>query len=184
MKWRLKNKGKGSKGIRYFKLRYSSVLTSSGGGIIASYMSAKPDAVWDGGGTVEDWSSVSSLFDSFQTRAMKMHFIPQLPNDTSAQTGYFPLYVGFDVDAQAVNPVGSVSAALQYENMKVFNMYRPWKYYKILPRTGASKQLGWTDMANTSDQYGMIWTFGEGFDVSQTYGRVILTLYIKAKDRR
>lgn len=180
---KLRRKGKGQTGIRYFKLKYTSGVTSDAGGTISAFSVANPTSAWSGGGTVNDWTSVSSLFDSFRTCAMKWQFVPQFPNDTSVTTGFFPLYVGFDVDSNGT-PIGSIADALQYENVRIKNMYRPWKFYTKVPKTAASKQQGWCDIATPADCFGSIWGYGNGFDVSQTYGQMIITYYIKCKDRR
>lgn len=178
-----KRKGKGPMGVRYFKMRYTSVVQSDAGGSISIFTLANPTAAWSGGGTVEDWTSVSSLFDSFRTCAVKWHYIPNLPNDASTVTNYKPLYSVFDVDA-ASQIISTAAGAIQYENMKVHNMYRPWKRYVRVPKSAASKIQGWVDIATPSEQYGALCGWGDGFNLSETYGNMIITYYIKCKDRR
>lgn len=177
--------GRGSKGVRFFKLRQVTNLVTSVGGAVSFFNSANPSDAFNNGGTdYEDWTNVYNLFDSFRVRAIKLKFIPSLPNDTSGTTAFSPLYVGGDPDSSTIMPVTTILEAVQYENMKVKNMFRPWSYYFKLPKPGATPTLGWCDVASPTQQLGMIWAYGTGFDISTGYGTMISTIYLQARDRR
>lgn len=173
--------GKGD-GKRFFKLRFQAQITSDAGGQIQGWYN-------DDVSGYQDWASISALFDSYRVCALKLQFIPDLPNDTSTITGYKPFYVLHDPDSASV-PTLTIASALQYENCKVFNMYRPWTYYRRLAKqtsSGVAGQVmlagGYKDVAVTTASQSINFT-GNGFDISTTYGQFILTAYIVAKNRR
>lgn len=177
-------RGKGSHGIRFFKIRKVQTLSSDTLGGIDFFMNNGPHNAF------QDWTNIQNLFDVYRVAAMKVKYIPQLPNDASTLTGYHPLYVIGDVDANAA-PVTTVNEAIQYENMKVKNMFSPWKYYFKCPKLGGVGSLaavktqagGWIDVATPYGNCG-IQGIGTGFDVSQQYGTLVWTLYLMARDRR
>lgn len=179
---RYRKKGMGSTGKRFFKCKLVvGSISSNAGGIISSGASNNPSSSGD-------WGSIAALFDSYRVCAMKVKFIPQLPNDTSAQTGYFPLYVTYDPD-NGTNILGSADDAVQYENCKIVSVNRPWTYYAKCPRVSMSTtsvsilQGGYIDSQSPLTSQG-IWFYGTGFDASQAYGTLIVTWYVVARDRK
>lgn len=170
-------------GKRFFKLRTTTAVTSDGvSGQIQGWFN-------DDVSGYEDWSNIAALFDSYRVCALKIKFIPDLPNDTSTVTGFKPFYVLHDPDSANI-PSLTIPVAIQYENCKVFNMYRPWTYYRRMQKqtsSGVSGQAmlqnGYKDMALTTASQSINYT-GNGFDLSTTYGTFILTAYIVCKNRR
>jgi hypothetical protein len=169
-------------GVHYFKIRYVGTMTSDAGGQIQAWLN-------DDVSGYQDWSSLAALFDSYRVYALKLQFVPDLPNDTSTVTGYKPLYVIHDVDSSNV-PGLTVSVAIQYENCKIYNMYRPWEHKTILAEqtsSGVASQGmlpgGFKDIATTTASQCVTWT-GTGFDVSTTYGTLVSTAYVMFKNRR
>lgn len=170
----------GQGGKRFFKLRYTETISSSVAGVIDTYLTSNPTSY-------QDWSSISSLFDNYRTCAIKLKFIPQLPNNVSSSTSYAPLYIVGDPDS-STNPVTSVNEAIQYENMRVKNMYRPWKYYYKFPKvmaTGSNVVInrGYQDCASPIS-IGVVGLYGTNFSLSTTYGTLVSTIYLVARNRR
>lgn len=185
--WKRKQRrysGKGQRGVRFFKIRKVQTVSSDALGAISIFSNNGPHTGF------QDWANIVTLFDSYRVPAMKVKYIPQLPNDASTLTGYHPLYVIGDVDSTVAH-ITSVNDAIQYENMRVKNMYMPWKYYFKCPKLGGvgstaavkTQAGGWIDIA-TPFGNSSIEGYGTGFDTSQQYGTLVWTLYLMAKDRR
>lgn len=174
---------KGQTAARMFKLRVTATLSSDVGGDISGILSDNPSGA-------NDWVSCGNLFDSYRVCAMKIKYIPSFPNDTNAVAGYAPLYVVYDADHQA-QPLASVNDAVQYENLKVMNMYRPWSYYVRIPKfnsiSGASavtiQSGGYIDIGAVT-AVSCIAYYGTGFKASLDYGTLVYTFYLKFKNRR
>lgn len=176
----------------FFKLRAAIDLAANSGGTINTVftMTGLSGSLYtvDGGaasGSVEEISTVGQLYDQYKVRSVQIKYIPSLPNDTSTITGFFPLYTVVDHDTPNTSAVvTSIATAIQYDNLKVFNLYRPWKRYIKVPRyTVAGVPAGWLDLANVVN-YGSIILYGTGYDISQTYGKLVLTYYVATKNRR
>jgi hypothetical protein len=168
--------------VHFFKIRYVNPVTSDSGGQIQAWLN-------DDVSGYQDWSSLAALFDSYRVYALKLQYVPDLPNDTSTVTGYKPLYVVHDVDSANV-PSLTVNVAIQYENCKIYNMYRPWEHKVILAEqtsSGVASQGmlpgGFKDIATTTASQCVTWT-GTGFDVSTDYGTIVSTAYVMCKNRR
>lgn len=181
-RWSRKRKptGSGESGKRFFKLRGAFALSADAGGTISLSVTDDPSGLGD-------WSNIAALFDVYKVCAIKVKFIPQLPNDTGTTTGFYPFYLIGDVNT-ATNPISSITVACQYENMRAKNMYMPWKYYWKCPKqssTGADIVLanGYRPTSSTTATMG-VFGWGQGFDISQQYGSYIVTHYIVAKARR
>lgn len=159
-------------------INYAFSLTSISGALL-SIDGAAPF------GNLEDVTNVGALFDSYRVNAIKFKYIPQLPNDTSTTTGYFPLYSIVDIDTPNTSPpASSISLQIQYNTLRVYNMYRPWsRYVKVGKYNQASNRMGWLDLANIPN-YGCCQFYGPGFDISQNYGKLIITYYISTFARR
>lgn len=162
-----------------FKLRASFGVTSDGGGAIAGIWNNDPTGYGD-------WTNVQNMYDSYKIYAIKLHYIPSLPNDTSTVTGFWPLYVATDQNDATVP--GAVSVMLQYDDMKVFNMYRPWKLFRRLRDqsaiSGTTMLVGGYRPTTIVTASAGIKYYGNGFDLSTSYGQIIVTLYIKARYRQ
>lgn len=174
-------RGMGDKGRRFFKIRLELAVSTNAGGIMTLAATNNPSGA-------SDWSSISALFDAYKVAAMKIKYIPSLPNDTSVTTGYAPFYMIADADS-STTPLASTTDAIQYENMQVKNMYRPWSFYYKFPKrtavaTGATVlQGGYQDIAAVGASGGL-YGYGLGFDASTTYGQAIVTYYITVTNRR
>lgn len=168
--------------VRYFKLK--SVLIDVRTSILAG---ANPVINNDPTGYPE-FSSIASLFDVYRVCAMKIQFFPYLPNNTSLTTSYAPFYVIYDLDTES--PLTSSTDAIQYDRVKLKNLYRPWSFYTRIPKITVSGQHtstvfqgGWIDCANPFT-VGAIRTFSDNLNQSTTYGKILTTIYLKAKMRQ
>lgn len=180
-KWSRKNPRQGmGDGKRFFKLRATVPLVSDAGGAIADVLTNNPSAT-------QDWPNISALFDSYKVCAIKVKFIPDKPNDTSTITSYKPFYMVHDPDDYGV-PTSS-NQMIQYENVKIYNLYRPFSYYRRLSRQTSVGlgtvvlQGGYRDAGDVTATQSIKY-YADGLDVSDNYGTFIVTLYVSAKNRR
>lgn len=178
--WKRKQKKySGQTGVRMFKFKNRQAVSSDASGVISVYFNNNPT-------TYTEWAACAGLFDSYRMAALKITFIPDKIADTSTTTNYRPLYVFGDLDAGTM-PVTNVDAALQYENCKFKNTFRPWTYYFKIPKataaTGNIFQGGWLDAQAPPTTSG-IGVFGDGFDLSDNYGVFVVTAYFMFKNRQ
>lgn len=170
-----------------FKVRCTGPAATDGGGAISTYIQTQVvDNAIDGSIPYIDVTYLSNLYDQFKVHAVKVRFIPSLPNNVSATTAYAPVYIAYDCDVSATNPIGSVNLALGYKNVKVKNLYRPWSvYYKIDGPTGGTYQTtgGYQDFLNIHN-VGAIGIYSEGLTANTTYGTYIVECYLTCKARR
>ena len=127
-------------GYQLFKLRADPATTgpSALGFYNVRGCLTNPTRVFNGGTTVNDWSNVSGLFDSFRVCGIKIKYIPRVPNDTSAAFSFAPVYGIIDYEnVDTASPVATASDCMQYERLKIFNYYRPWKWYIRVPKYNA-----------------------------------------------
>lgn len=172
-----------------FKLR--AVLDVSSGSpsttsFTYGYRLTQPDAV-DGGSTAcTDWVSVSNLYDEFRVSGIKLKFIPKRPNDPVSTTSYEPGYIFMDTDSTGLNP--TVAQCVGYDNLKVVNLYRPFKVYykvpKLINTSGTTVAYpGWMDTAAPTAT-GSVYFKAENLTASIDYGQMIVTYYIKTHNRK
>lgn len=168
-------------GKRFFKLKLVSTVTSDGTGLVKAGVLDEPSAA-------QDWTNVAALFDQYRVNAIKLKFIPESNLGIIGSTSYAPLYIVHDPD-EFVNPLTTVNSAIQYENCKFKNMYRPWTYYrkmaKTIAQTGAQTTdlKGYHDCDNPQPNQGIYW-IGTGFPNSLALGTLLVTYYITAKGRK
>lgn len=161
-------------------LRAHYALMSTAGGIIQ-------DTVTDSPSGYPEFASFVELYDFYRVYAVSIKFIPDKPNDPSVTTVYKPLYCVMDADNTA-NPA-DIDDMVEYRNLKVFNMYKPWTaYFKFPKYTGDNNPQaviagGWANTNNPS-AHGGVHFYGTDYDVSDNYGHFIVTLYIRFKTRR
>lgn len=174
--------------VTVVKLRAAMTVTTNVAGIIDRvFYNSRPDNYDGDGNPLQDWSNYAGVYDSYRVCAIKVKYIPSFPNDTSTVTGFFPMYVVHDVDD--VTPIASANTAIQYENMKIKNMYRPWSVYYRIPKytsmatAGTMVAPGYIDVAYPKDA-GSVKLYCSGLDVSTDYGRFIATYYCAFKNRR
>lgn len=170
--------GMGEEGLRFFKIKFNQNVSSSGTGVILNVASTDPSAS-------DDWTSIAALFDSYRVCAVKVKYLPGIPNNTTP-TAYAPLYVFADMDNVIVS-VSSINNILQYENLRVKDAFRSWQYYSKFQRvTGTATGVnndGYIDTASPQAT-GSIAIYGSGFNNSVTvYGYEIITWYIACKNR-
>lgn len=171
-----KKAGKGD-GVRYMKLRNVISLNTDGSG------EAHFDLAVRNPSGAQDWSSCSALFDSYRVCAYKLQFIPHLPNGSSQTADYRPMYITYDNNS-TISPISSINASLQYENLVVKNLFRPWKHYLYVPKsTDVGTTYGYSTCALPNDS-GRLTLLANNLDFSGFYGDIIITYYCKFKERR
>lgn len=178
-------------GRSIFKLRGVTELSCSAGGQLTHTVSLNnPGAWYDGGGALSDLSNLTALYDSARICAIKLKFIPKLPNDFTSVGSYMPLYIVRDDDDDTTP--GSVSEMVQYEKLSVKNLYLPWSYYTKVPRVSGFKtgvfvqvgSMGWYDLA-AAQSIGAIKLYSTGLNATGiSYGTLVATYYIAFKSRR
>lgn len=161
------------------KIRVVATVASNAGGVISFSYSDNPNGF-------RDWTSFTNLYDDYKVKAIKFQYYPYLPNDTSTVTGFLPLYSIFD-DNTTATPVTSVNDCIEYNNCKQYNMYRPWKRYVRWKTTTANAatvtRSGWVPTASpTASQ--CVAFYGDGYDISTSYGSVVVTMYVKFRNRK
>lgn len=165
------------------KLREVQLATTTGAGIL--------DELWkvNDPRNQQDWGAFQTLYDSYRVYAVKIKFIPSMPNDTSTVTGYSPMYYMFDVDSTAA-PL-TVNDFIQYENLRVKNLYMPHSVYFRIPKYTAFGSSGVATLAggflDTQAGFpsnGIICGISGPLDTTTTYGTFITTYYIGFKNRR
>ena len=116
-----------------------NVTSGSGIATCTDYMDDNPASV---GAPV---TNMFNLFDEYRTCAMKLNFIPNVTaNATITQFySYVPIFVAHDVNSTSL-VVATAANILDYENCKVFNVQRPWKYYRKM-----QKNIAYTTTANS-----------------------------------
>lgn len=162
------------------KLRVVATIASNAGGIISFSYTDDPS-------NFRDWSSVAALYDEYKVRGMKFQYYPYLPNDTSTITGFLPLFSVYDPNSTGT-PLTSVNDAIEYENCRQHNMYRPWKRYFKFRRLAAVSGVvvgvgGFIPTASpTASQIASF--YGTGYDISTSYGTMVTTIYLTLRTRK
>lgn len=177
---------KALKDMTVTKMRRVVTVTSDAfGDIHYRYSCSNPTKAVDGAITYNDWTSFGALYDAFKPNMLKIKFQPKLPNDTSINTGYYPIYSFHDKDAGDAYSVTTVNEALQYDNVRDHNVFRPWKrIVKINTKyQNAIDSRGYQDIASLIN-LGNLEIIGDGFDTNQEYGVMILTMYVSFRNRR
>lgn len=178
-----KRQGKGARGIRYFKLKSVTFISATSGTLSSSSNIYDPSAA-------QEWSSIVALFDTYRVHAIKMQWCPYSPNEVQSVMVYAPCYVLADFDATTA-PVSTAANAIQYENLKVKNLFKPWTYYIKIPKLSSTSisgvniyANGYIDTSTTPTNLGQLLLFSSGNTGALNYGSYILTYYISCRDRR
>lgn len=146
----------------------------------------QPDS-FDGAGTaLTDWSSLVSLYDEFRVAGISIKFIPARPSDPASSTSYRPVYTFTDFDSVGLNL--TIENIVAYDNMKVFDMSKPWKRYMKIPKlintAGTTvARPGWMDTASPTTT-GSLYLRADGLTANTVYGKLIVTYYIKTHNRK
>lgn len=137
----------------FAKLRYIQSVDTSAleTGIRFSFWGLDGE-LFNGAGSVYDWTNYSGIYDNFRVCGLKIEFIPQAnatliePGTPSTIRDYAPIYDCFDYDnifgSSGTTTQPTVAEMNEYENCKYHNQYRPWKrYYKIKKYTSMSSNV-------------------------------------------
>lgn len=185
-RYSIKRRREPSYNFAKYKLRGSDhILSDVSGTINTIYSISNPTTFFNGSGTLQDWAQVSQLYDQYRITGIKLKFVPSAPFDTSIQTTYEPMYILMDVDSNSVTP--GVATAIQYESLKIKNMYRSWSVYYKIPKLigGAVTQStqGWFPTQSPVST-GAIYVWSFLTNLSADFGSIICTYYVKVKARR
>lgn len=181
-------RGKGERGVRYFKLRQTntSFFATSGTGTYALKVNINDPSV------CTDWSPIADLFDCYRVCAFKIQYIPFAPNDTSGVYLYAPSFTCVDYNNLSSDSVPNVDSSQQYENNRLHNLARPWKryikvpkVYQYQPSSGVARMV-YPGYFNCDDlpQTGFMYFNAAGLTASKVYGSATFTWYIKVRNRR
>lgn len=175
-----------------FELKQKYDLSSDTLGVLADYFStSSPSRVVNGVSTYNDWTELQSMYDNFQLLGFKMQYIPHVPNDTSQFTGYAPYYIVHD-NNQGGSAMLSSNEALEYGNLVVKNLYKPFTYKKkistknqTLPASAIVAMINGNIFykTTTSPDTSCVRTYADGLDASTTYGTVILSVIVRCRNR-
>ncbi len=172
--------------LHKYVLRFQNDISSSPGGQIDTvFSSSDPVAARDGTGTYQDFGSLQALYDLYRPISLHIRYIPHKPHDTSINTNYRPLFVVHDPD-QTTQPVTNRDEAIQYLNMKIFQLDKSFSYrVKSTFNTSNTVNGGFLDIAvGANHGVGIVSWFANALDGSDNYGTVILTMTILCKARR
>lgn len=170
------------------KLRGTATVASDGSGVVSVYMSDNAPNAWlNGAGTLSDWVSYSALYDAYRVSCISVKYIPTYVSNVST-VSFAPMYIVHDPD----DNTGAIatSVAVDYQNLRIKNLARPWTYFTRNPKRRVGGQSvtttiapGWFDIA--SPVYGGTLSFyASGLTNSNTYGTFIVTYYIRFTVRR
>lgn len=146
-----------------------------------------------------DFASLQQLYDLYKITGCKVKFYPKFIDSSvpgAAGTAFSPIYVFYDPDSSVA--VTTVDAAVQYDNHKVFNLYRPWKYYcspivqsdTSVNAAGAllafRKRVGaMFDIINPTYYHkGIIGWVADTLTTGTQYGDIVVTYYCLCSERR
>lgn len=166
-------------------------MASSVGGIISSIVPVQRADI------ATDFTSIAALFDSFKVTYCQVQYFPTYVNNPLSAVGTFhPIYVSYDPDSNT--HVGTVDGILQYDNRRIFNLYRPWTYKtKVRVQTdnsvansgmqsnyrpGLGLMLDAAQVANYNK--GIIQWEADLVPASTQFGDIVVTLWLTVTDRR
>lgn len=168
------------------KVRESVVLATDPSGAIDAILLNDPSSTGD-------WTPIQNMYESAKVCAMKIHFIPSRAEEypSAGTANWQPLYVAGAQDR--VTAPGNSSNMIDRNTLKVFNLYRPFKYYfKLQTRTavdtsGSTNTIvlagGYQDLQGTWVTSAGIQLFAAGLANSTSYGQFIVTYYLACKNR-
>jgi hypothetical protein len=106
-------------------LKYTSWVTNNTSGNFTTQQDDNPvNAV--------DWNNFAGLYDYYRVCAMKIRYVPNISADTTFQ--YTPGYIFHDANTPTFGATLSVAVAAAYENCKIVDVQRAWKYYRKMYR--------------------------------------------------
>lgn len=172
------------KRIVSMKLKTVANITTSAGGLIQFTYPNDPTIF-------SEFSALAGLYDSYKYYAIKIQYFPHLPNDTSTVTGFTPIYFVMDPDSPSL-VLATVAAAVEYGTMKAKNLYRPFTVFYRFPKVTQSPGSTYVTLSNGyqdingagSVDTSCVSAYASGLDISTTYGEIIITGYLRFKNRR
>jgi type IV secretory pathway VirB6-like protein len=155
---------------------------------------SNPALQFDGATAVEDWSSFSTLYDSYRVESLKLTWFPRFPNSYETATGgsitFTPIFLALDVDAATNASLDTVAEIIQYEKLIKRVLFKEWSVSFKCPRitsSGVSSSPvlsdGFLDIA-TPPSVGVIGIVAVDLAVSTTYGKLLSEYKITFKHRR
>lgn len=173
--------------VKQFKLKGTVNFNSNGAGAnFDTFSDTQPGAFYNGGTALQDLTNVAALFEQYRINAVKLRFFPFLSNASTGQ--YPPLYIIYDPDDATA--LAAVSTAIEYDNVKVMDLSRPWTYYKKVVRSNTatggvdvSMAPGFHDLA-AAVSIGAIKFACTGMFVGTQYGTIVATYYMEFAIRR
>lgn len=176
--------------ITFAKLKGTVTFSSNGAGLIQQTFFDTDPALFDTANPLQDWLTYAALYDQYRVCAIKFQWIPTLPNNESATAVFQPFYTIYDQDSAPA--ATTTNALIQYSNLRVKNLYKPWKVYYKVARSFSSQvsnvvvgSLGWYDTDVPSAVGRILFSTGsEACSASVQYGRMICTYYIAFKNQR
>lgn len=144
-----------------------------------------------------DWANLAGLYDLYKVLACKVEIFPvQTVSELGVGQAIFPVFWSFDPDSSS--PITSLSAAYQYNNLKVIPVTSRGVYYAkpgvaytgsaISPQQGVTIEYRgerWLNVANCSANVnGIIQWYGQSLPASQAIFNILITWTIKMVSRR
>lgn len=171
-------------------------VTDAGGVFNERGCLTNPTRCFNGANSVIDWLLCQGLWDSYRVCGIKLKYIPHNPNNT-VNAFFQPVYGIIDYNnLDTSSPFSGFNQILQYERMKTFNLYKPWKWYIRVPKyTGATtssvgvgvitQQRGFFNTSTGElPAVGCWYLYAEDLNPSTTYGTLVITYYLAFKNRR
>ncbi|UPW41439.1 capsid protein [Dipodfec virus UA23Rod_6578] len=167
---------------RFHKLKQVKDVSTDASGVISVF--ANNDV-----SLAQEWTTFTGLYDAYKVCAVKIQFIPNLPNDTSANAQYSPLYIAHDFNNGTIT-APTENILIQYGDVKVKNLFRPWTYYTRFAAqsysgnaTSVSMTKGYRRTDDTTASQ-CAFMYSENNSFSTSYGRILITYYVTFKYRR
>lgn len=115
---------------------------------------------------------------------MKIRFVPSVTADVTWQ--YTPGYIFHDANTPTFGATLTVAVAVAYENCKIVNMQRPWKYYrkmyKNLPGPGTTTTSvsirGYLPTSEPAPTQCIVLFGTNSMTASHQLGHLLVTLYV------
>jgi hypothetical protein len=177
-------------GKQFFRLRKTFPVVSSSGGVI-SVQFFDSDSF-----EADEYSNMVALYEMVRNCAIKVKYFPSFNFNPVAASASEPQSQIYTIYEQGLNsPVSTVDGIIQYENMKLHSLYKPWSIYKKWNRElpsgasyGTADMKGYISTVGTATHGGdfqtqYLYAWATGLEVSTPYGYFIVTYYCAFKNR-
>ncbi len=163
------------------KMPIDSTVATNGSGVCQNFVSMNvPSSTYD-------WSSYTTIYDSFRVHGVKIKYIPFYNGVAATQTPVsVPMVLFYDVDSTGVglqSGVTTYAQALSYGNAKVRSTGEPFSvYFKAEKITGATNEpQGWLNATAGTTTTGAVgcFTFVSNGLPSTIFGYFIITYYVE-----